>query len=284
MAVRRSLLWLVVAAFVGATFISWLGNQQEWGLLTTFLVTTGFLGVLAVVRRGITRPIMVILIFVQAIPVFGIGTVARLAPVATVIGLTVMWRLYVAKLSRSTLIPSADLEVDPGAQGFVDHLLHLGFQVVGAADARGPGYSTVFTYLVSSDRRSFAVATDRVETLASLFGERILVTIDRASLPVPPLELRQLVPSDLPELYDAHKQALAVIRQQGHQPDHLIPGRIVGRALRHEQNSIEFLGARPWWVAGQVALGVIRRRPPDAERITESVESASRIARWAASG
>ena len=279
---KRSLLWLVVAAFVGATFISWLGRQQGWSPLTTFLVTAGFLGVLAVVRRGVTRPIMVILIFVQAVPVFGIATVARVAPAVTVIGLTVMWRIYVGKLARSTLIPSADPEVDPGARGFVDHLLRLGFQVVGSADARGPGYSTVFTYLVSSDRRSFAVATDRVETLASLFDERIFVTIDRASLPVPPVELRQLVPSDLPELYDAHKQALAVILEQGHQPDHLIPGKVVGRALQHEQSSIEFLGARPWWVAGQVALGVIRRRPPDAERITE--ESADRIARWAASG
>ena len=227
---------------------------------------------------------MLMLIFVQAIPVFGIGTVATVAPVVTVLGVTVMWRLYVARLSRSTLTPSADHEVDPGAQGFVDHLFRLGFQVVGSADARGPGYSTVFTYLVSSDRRSFAVATDRVETLASLFGERILVTTDRASLPVPPMELRQLVPSDLPELYEAHKQALSVISQQGHQPDHLIPGRVVGRALEHEQTSIEFLGARPWWIAGQVALGVIRRRPPDAELIADNLESASRIARWAASG
>jgi len=134
--VKRSLLWLVVAAFVGATLISWLGSQQGWSPLTSFLVTAGLLGGLAVVRRGITRPIMVILIFVQAIPVFGIATVARVAPAVTVIGLTVMWRIYVGKLARSTLIPSADPEVDPGARGFVDHLLRLGFQVVGSADAR----------------------------------------------------------------------------------------------------------------------------------------------------
>ena len=281
---RRSLLWLVAGAFVGALFIAWLGMQQRWSPLTTFLVTAGFLGILAVARRGITRPIMVILIYVQAIPVFGIGTVARVAPAVTVIGLMVMWRIYAGKLARSTLVPRADHEVDPGARDFVDHLLRLGFQMAGSVDAHGPGYKTIFTYLVSSDRRTFAVATDRVETLASLFGKRIFVTIDRASLPVPPLELRQLVPSDLPELYDAHKQALAVILQQGHQPDHLIPGRVIGRAMEYEHGSIDFLGARPWWVARQVALRMIRRRPPDAERITETVESASRIARWAALG
>jgi len=271
---------VVLAAFVGAAFISWIGTQQGWTPIATFLATAGFMGALALARRGVTRPIMVILIFLQAIPVFGIGTVARLAPPIILGGLAVMWRIYIGRLDRSALVPRHDNEVAPGAQVVVDHLLRLGFQMVGSVDASGPDYKTVFTYLVSSDRRTFAVATDRVETLGSLYGDRILVTIDRASTPVPPTELRQFVPSDLPELYDAHKQALAVISGQGHEPDHLVPSRVIERAIEHERRSLEFLGARPWWVAGQMALGVARRRPPDSARLVDDGASASRISRW----
>ena len=271
---------MVLAGFAATVLISWLGDRQGWSALTTFVVTAAILAALAVARRGITRPIMVALIFLQAIPVFGLAVVARVAPLMTIAGLTVMWRIYVGKLHRSRVVPRADNEVAPGARGFVNHLLRLGFQIVGSVHATGPGYETVFTYLVSSDRRTFAVATDRVQTLASLFGPRIFVTMDRASLPVPPVELRQLVTADLPELYDAHKRALAVISAQGYAPDHLHTARVVASAIDHERISLEFLGARPWWVAGQVALGVIRRRPPDAGPITEDEASTGRVARW----
>ena len=252
--------------------------------MTTFLVTAGLMVALALVRRGVTRPIMVFLILLQAMPVFGIGTVARLAPPIILCGLAVMWRIYIGRLNRSTLGLRNDNEVAPGARGVADQLLRLGFQMVGSVDARGPGYKTVFTYLVSSDRRTFAVAADRVQTLASLYGDRILVTIDRSSTPVPPTELRQFVPVDLVELYDAHKRALTVISGQGHEPDHLVPSRVIERAIEHERRSLKFLGARPWWVAGQMMLGLVRRRPPDGDQIMDDAASAARVERWAGSG
>jgi hypothetical protein len=223
---------------------------------------------------------MVVLIFLQAIPVFGVGTVARLAPPIIFGGLAIMWRIFVGKLESSTLVKRGDNEVAPGARGFVNNLLQLGFQFVGSVDARGPDYATVFTYLVSSDRRTFAVATDRVETFASLFEDRILVTIDRSSMPVPPTELRQFVPADPPELYEAHKRALAAVSGQGMEPEHLASARVVDRAIEHEQRSVEFLGSRPWWVAWEITRGVIRRRPPGSETISDDPGSIERILRW----
>ena len=277
---KRSLLLVVLGAFTGAFFISWWGTRQGWTELTIFLVTAGFMSVLAVVRRGITRPIMLVLIVLQAIPVFGLGTVALWALPIIAIGVAVMWRIYIERLKRSTLVLRADNLVVPGTRRVVEHLLRLGFQTVGSVDARGPDYKTVFTYLVSSDRRTLAVAADRVGTLASLYGDKILVTIDRSSTPVPGTELRQMVHGDIEEMYEAHKGALEVISGRGEEPDHLVPAKVIERAIEHEMRSLKYLGDRPWWVARQKALGIIRRRPPDSARITDDPATAARVESW----
>ncbi|HKY47722.1 MAG TPA: hypothetical protein VJQ79_07040, partial [Acidimicrobiia bacterium] len=244
------------------------------------LVTAGLMSALAVARRGITRPIILVLIVLQAIPVFGLGMVALWAPPIIVVGVAVMWRIYIERLQRSTLTPRSDSRVAPGARRVVEDLLRLGFQTVGSVDARGPDYKTVFTYLVSSDRRTFAVAADRVGTLASIYGRRIMVTIDRSSTPVPATELRQRVQGDIGEMYEAHKEALRVISDHGQEPDHLVPARVIERAIEHERRSLEHLGDRPWWVGGQIFLGMIRRRPPDSARIADDPATAARVESW----
>jgi len=281
--VKRSLLWVVLAAFVGAAVISWFGTKRGWTDLTIFLVTAALMVALAVVRRGVTRPIMMFLIALQAIPVFGIATVAVWALPIIVIGTALMWRIYIERLNRSTLVLRSDKQIAPGARGVVDDLTRLGFQTVGSVDARGPDYKTIFTYLVSSDRRTFAVASDRVGTLASLYGERILVTIDRSSTPVPATELRQLARGDIGEMYGAHKEALSVISGLGQEPDHLVPGRVVERAIEHERRSLKHLSDRPWWVAREIVLGVIRRRPPDSAPIIDDPATVSRVELWTGS-
>lgn len=277
---KRSLLLVVLAAFAGAAAISWWGTQRGWTALTIFLATAGFMTALAVARRGITRPIILVLIVLQAIPVFGLGMVALWAPPIIAVGVAVMWRIYIERLQRSTLTPRGDARVAPGARRVVEDLLRLGFQTVGSVDARGPDYKTVFTYLVSSDRRTFAVAADRVGTLASIYGRRIMVTIDRSSTPVPATELRQLVQGDIGEMYEAHKDALRVISDHGQEPDHLVPARVIERAIEHERRSLEHLGDRPWWVGGQIFLGAIRRRPPDSARIADDPATAARVESW----
>lgn len=274
---------LVVAAFAGIILIDWAGARWGWTPLAAFLVTVAFLLGLAWVRRGLTRPLMLLFIFLQAIPVFGIGEVARWAPFLVLLLLAITWRAWVGKLGRSRMTPRTDHEVVPGARSAVAELLGLGFQMVGSADATGPDYRTIFNYLVSADRRSYAVATDRVQTMASQFGDRILVSIDRASTPVPATELRQLVRAGPSGLYEAHKRGLEVLAEMGHHPDHLAPGRVMERSLQEERRTIDFLTARPWWVAAQVLRGVLRRQPPDSRPLGRDPESLARIERWAAS-
>ena len=277
---KRSLLLVVLAAFAGAAVISWWGTQRGWTALTIFLVTAGFMSALAVARRGITRPIILVLVVLQAIPVFGLGMVALWAPPIIVMGVAVMWRIYIERLARSTLTPRSDSQVAPGARRVVEDLLRLGFQTVGSVDARGPDYKTVFTYLVSSDRRTFAVAADRVGTLASIYGARILVTIDRSSTPVPATELRQLVQGDIGEMYGAHKDALGLLSDHGQEPNHLAPARVIELAIEHERRSLEYLSDRPWWAGRQIFLGAIRRRPPDSARIADDPATAARVESW----
>jgi hypothetical protein len=277
----KGYIWVwVLLAFGGSGLISLIGRNQGWQPLTTFLVAAGFLGGLAVVRGGLVRVMMIFLIFIQAIPAFGIRTVARVAPPLIVAGLAVMWRLYIGKLDRSRLVPRADHAVAPGAGSVIEGLKRLGFQIVGSADATGPGYDTVFTYLVSADRRTYAIAADRVQTLASAYGERVLVTTDRASMPVAPTELRQLIPDDLPGLYEAHQHALDIVGRHGARPDHISPGRVIEQSLAYEHHSLNFLTTRPWWVALQIAMGLARRQPPDSRVIVDDSESSRRIERW----
>lgn len=280
---KRSVLLLVAGAVVGIYLIELVGSRFGWTPLAVFGVTAAFLIGLALVRSGVTRPLMIIFVFLQAIPAFGIGTVARWAPPLVLALLTVMWWRWVRKLGQSSLVPRNDNEVVPGARRAVDQLLALGFQMVGSADAAGPGYRTIFNYLVSADRRTYAVASDRVQALASQFGDRMMVSIDRASIPVPASELRQLVRSDIAGLYETHKAALQVLAALGHQPEHLDPSRVVERSLAEERRTIDFLTARPAWVAWQIARGVARRRPPDSRLIDGSEGTASRVERWAAS-
>lgn len=280
----KGYIWVwVLLAFGGSGLISLIGRNQGWQPLTTFLVAAGFLAVLAVVRGGLVRVMMIFLIFIQAIPAFGIRTVALVAPPLILAALAVMWRLYVGKLDRSRLVPRTDQALAPDALSVIEGLQRLGFQIVGSADATGPGYDTVFTYLVSADRRTYAIATDRLQTLASAYGERVLVTTDRASMPVAPTELRQLIPDDVPGLYEAHKHALDMVGRHGPPPDHLAPGRVIEQSHAYEHHSLDFLTARPWWLALQIAMGVARRQPPDSRPIVDDSESSRRIERWMSS-
>ena len=280
--VRQSPIWLLFGALSGVSIISLAGERQGWSPLTIFLINAAFLGVLAVIRRGITRPLMIALIFLQGIPYFGVGTVARLAPPIILVGLAIMWRIFVGRLHRSRLVARGDSEVVPNARGRVDDLIRMGFQMVGSADATGPGYKTIFTYLVAADRRTYAIATDRLHSLASAYGERVLVTTDRASMPAAPTELRQLIPRDLPGLYEAHKHALDVVGNHGHQPDHLVARRVIELSHAYEHRSLDYLSAHPWRLAARTAVGVARRQPPDSKPITDDIDSAGRIESWMA--
>ncbi|HEX5671553.1 MAG TPA: hypothetical protein VFY46_02420, partial [Acidimicrobiia bacterium] len=131
-----------------------------------------------------------------------------------------------------------------------------GFDHVASADVHFANFETIFAYLVSADRQIYAVVTDKLQCLASRFGKRVMVTIDRAALPTGPLQLRQVLPtSDLSELVGAHRAGLAVVAAHGHQPDGLVPDRILEFSAGIDRSAVEYLTSHPWLVLGQYLWG-----------------------------
>lgn len=278
---KRPLLLVIVAAFLGSWAIDLIGARLGWTALVIFLVKLVLLFGLAVIRSGASRPFMLALAVVQAVPVFGVANVATAGPIVILTGFALLWRTYLARFTRSELTPRHDQAIADGARGAFDEFRRLGFQPVASMNAKGVDYQTIFTYLVSADRRVYVVVTDQLQTLASQFGDRVMVTMDRGALPTAPTELRQVIQtSDLSELVEAHHSALAVLASQDQQPDHLAPSRILDVSIKGERNTIDLLTARPWWTLGQVLLGMIRRERPDSRRITEDAITLERIELW----
>ena len=275
---RRSVWPVILAGFAGSVLIGIWGREQGWTPLTIFLAQAAFLAALALVRRGVPRVFMAVLIALQALPVFGLGRVLLVAVPAFALATALMWRSYIGKFSTMEIIPRRDQAVAEGARKSVNELYHLGFVPVSSVDASGPGFETIFTYMVSSDRRTYAVVTDQVQTLVSKFGRRLLVTMDRASLPVPPSELRQVLAVDLPALVAAHDDALRAVAAVGVFPDPLEPSTIIAMARASEESSISHLTANPWKAGWAVLKGGLARRKPDADLIGTDLE---RIKRWA---
>lgn len=278
---KRPLLLVILAAFLGSLAIDLIGARLGWSPLVIFLVKLLLLFGLAVIRRGVSRPFMLLFAVVQAVPVFGLTNVALAGPIVILIGFALLWRIYLARFTRSELTPRHDQAIADGARGHFHEFRRLGFQTVASMDAKGVDYETIFTYLVSADRRIYVVVTDQLQTLASQFGDRVMVTMDRGALPTAPTELRQVVQAfDLSELVDAHQTALAVLAAHGHHPDHLAPSKILDVSINAERNTIDLLTARPWWVLGQVLWGMIRRQRPDSRRISNDPATGERIKRW----
>ena len=178
----------------------------------------------------------------------------------------------------------SDLAVAAGAQPDVDDYLGLGFSLVGSCDVTTSGHDTIFSYLLSADRRTYAVATDRVRCLTSCFGERVMVSISHAATPIPPLELRQLVATTgLVELLEAHEAALDVLASHGRQPDRMRPERVVPFSLEIDQISMDYLLTHKVKFAVAMLCHMLRLPPRNAAAIRADRRTASRIDRWAVS-
>ena len=205
---------------------------------------------------------------------------AWLAGLAVIIsgGLALLWRSNLKSFTSVQVTPRSDLAVADDARPFFDNYRHLGFDHVASADVRGDAFETIFAYLVSADRQTYAVVTDKLQCLASRFGQRVIVTIDHAALPTGPLQLRQMVPiSDLKELGEAHQAGLAVLAAHGHQPDELVPARVLEFSMAIDGSTMKFLTTHPWLVLGQYLWGIVSRRPPDSRRILDDDVTATRI-------
>jgi hypothetical protein len=178
----------------------------------------------------------------------------------------------------------SDLAVATGAQPDVADYLRLGFSLVGSCDVTTGGHETIFSYLLSADRRTYAVATDRVRCLTSCFGERVMVSISHAATPVPPLELRQLVATTgLDELLEAHEAALEVLASNGRQPDQMPPERVVPFSMEIDRVSMDFILTHKIEFGWAMLWKALNLPPRNAAAIRADQRTASRIDRWAVS-
>ncbi|HKX74726.1 MAG TPA: hypothetical protein VJR05_04975 [Acidimicrobiia bacterium] len=276
---RRSAWPIIISGFAGGVLVAMLGRDRGWSPLTIFIGQALLLGVLATLRGGIARLFMMVLILLNAIPVFGLPRVVGSAVVIYLVALPLRWRFYMSRMAGWDLETRHDQGVAEEARAFLVQYRQLGFQPVSAAQARGPGFETVFTYLLAPDRQTYAILTDQVQTFASRFGERVLVTMDRGALPVPSIELRQVFNTEIAGLWDHHRAALAAVADHGLSPDSIEPSELADLVVRYEKFSLDFVRERPWWTGWRVLIGILTRRRPDSEPI--GLDS-DRIKRWIA--
>jgi hypothetical protein len=126
--------------------------------------------------------------------------------------------------------------VDPEAEGCVAAFEALGFEQVGAyAFDPEPEHTVVATLLLGPTRDEYAVVTDLVLNVVSLFGPRLLITRNSASMSLPPEYLaNDLRGAAVDELVESHRRGLELLRARG-----LTPGEIDGEGLVELQLSLE---------------------------------------------
>jgi hypothetical protein len=199
---------------------------------------------------------------------------------------TVAWAFWVVLSSSRWIVDigismRSDLAVAPEAQQDVDDYLRRGFSLVGSSDVATGGHDTIFSYLLSADRRTYAVATDKVRCVTSAFGERVMVSISHAATPVPPLELRQrVVTRGVDELLVAHEAALAVLAGHGVQPDSLRPERVAPFSMWIDRVSMEHVVGHKVEFGLAMLWRTFSLPPRNASLIKADRRTAERIERW----
>jgi hypothetical protein len=189
-----------------------------------------------------------------------------------------------AAIAAVQVKPRSDRAIAPEAQGDVDRYLARDYELVGSSDVSGNRFETVFTYLLSNDGLTYAVATDRVRCLASVFGPRVMVTISQVNAIVDPKELRQWIWEDsMTVTMDAHAEALEALAAFGHRPDRLLAEQVIPFSLGVDEASKAYvLGHRRqyFWALLRGFLGL---SVPNSTRIIQDERTRKRVQAWASS-
>jgi hypothetical protein len=136
-----------------------------------------------------------------------------------------------------TLRPLPEPAVDPEAEGHVAAFEALGFEQVGAyAFDPGPDLTVIATLLLGPRRDEYAVVTDLVLNVVSVFGPRLLITRNSASMSLPPEYLaNDLRGAAVDELVESHRRGLELLRARGLTPEEIDGEGLVGLQLSLER-------------------------------------------------
>jgi hypothetical protein len=110
--------------------------------------------------------------------------------------------------------------VMPGAEDFISDFEAAGLRCIGGFRWNLRGRLVIETVLAAPRGEYYAIVTDRILELASRFGDRALITINRGRAPLPADVLRQTIRHGGPdELLEAHRAALDLLARRGLEPD-----------------------------------------------------------------
>jgi membrane protein implicated in regulation of membrane protease activity len=148
---------------------------------------------------------------------FGVQTVVLFGLAALVVVIALRFRPRLPPGGVEEVDPD---EVMPGAEGFVSEFEAEGFRRIGGHRWTLRGRPVTATVLAPADRESYAIVTDRVIEVSSMFGGRTLTTINEGRAPLPADILRQTVLHGSPaELVRAHRAAVDLLAERRLRPD-----------------------------------------------------------------
>ena len=154
----------------------------------------------------------------------------------------------------------------------------IAFERVGAISFdHGSGRPVVGVVLLGPGADRYAVVTDLVVAVQSVFGHRVLLTQNSGVVPPPPECLaNHLHGADVAELAAAHERALAVLRSRGLTPDRLSAERHVDLHVAVERRALDWYNGR----RGPGRIGVLFSSGKGAGPLDEGDASERRIDAW----
>jgi hypothetical protein len=206
---------------------------------------------------------------------------------AVAVGLVLVVGLYVAPDVREIrLLRAAELEpAEPaatmaGAEAAVAAFEAVGFRRIGGHRAQLGPHVIVVTVLIGEAGDRFAAVTERIVEVVSRFGDRTLVTTNRAQLPLPAGVLRQEIADSGPdELVSAHDVALRLLAAQEARPDRLgTDAEVLELALSLDLQAVRFVADASW----KYVLRKHFRRTEDEPMLAGDDAGRRRIDAWLA--
>lgn len=249
MALLRGLLIVLGAAALLPAVVAALGGWYSGALSAAFIGAGALLfgtwawgGPTAAfpVRQWVCLGLLAAGFAVLGEPLFAVGALAVILVLQVAVSRQTMRGLRHVEFEQ--VGPDA---VMPEAEPLVAEFEALGFRRVGGVRWRVPVHRKLVTstLLAAPEADCYAVVTDRVWEVGSLFGDRSLTTSSSGLTPLPPDSLRQTIVRGRPaELVAAHRAAVEVLGARGLEPHRFTAdAEILDAAQALDERAIRFI-------------------------------------------